>query len=177
MVTELHRADLKPSRVRTARALRRESTVAEELLWARLRGRKLNGYKFRRQQPFDAYVLDFYCAEARLAVELDGAPHTTADGQAMDAVRDGWLAENGVQVLRFWNEELQDLDSVVERIVGVLGPHPLTPSPARGEGETGTVFPDGELGTVFPKNGVQTAPHPSAGEGQPLPQRRGEGAE
>jgi len=81
-----------------ARALRRKMTLPEILLWQELRGRKLNGLFFRNQHAKDPYVLDFYCARAKLALELDGISH---EGRtAHDARRDAWLAEQGIRVLR-----------------------------------------------------------------------------
>ncbi|TVQ61571.1 MAG: DUF559 domain-containing protein [Phycisphaerales bacterium] len=81
-----------------ARLLRRHASPPERLLWSRLRDRRLGGFKFRRQHPVGGYVLDFYCAEARLAVEVDSAFHEGR--RALDARRDAVLAELGIGVLR-----------------------------------------------------------------------------
>src|ERR1019366_6677193 len=83
-----------------ARDLRRGLTWAEIKLWNRVKHQKL-GFKFRRQHPFRPYVLDFYCAEARLAVELDGPSHDER-GDA-DLRRDAYLMENGIETLRLAN--------------------------------------------------------------------------
>src|SRR3972149_5187165 len=101
----------------TARRLRRDSTRAERKLWSRLRGRELVGAKFRRQQPFGLCVLDFYCAEAKLDIELDGDQHGHPAGMHHDAQRDEFLKRNGVLTLRLWNHEIQEnLDGVLETI-------------------------------------------------------------
>src|ERR1051326_527271 len=83
----------------TARRLRRNQTDAERILWLRLRDRRLNGLKFRRQVPIDRYVVDFFCADARLIIELDGGQHATAD----ETNRTRVLEAMGYLVLRFWN--------------------------------------------------------------------------
>ncbi len=98
-----------------ARTPRKQMTRAEELLWERLRGSRLNGAKFRRQVPFDCYVLDFYCHAARLAVEVDGKQHDWFS--EYDAGRTEVLERLGVRVIRFTNVEVcDDLDSVLARI-------------------------------------------------------------
>jgi very-short-patch-repair endonuclease len=82
----------------TARRFRRELTPPERIMWERLRDKRLDGAKFRRQHPVGPYVLDFYCPAAHLAVEVDGGSHEgTAEA---DSVRDAWLAEHGVHVVR-----------------------------------------------------------------------------
>jgi very-short-patch-repair endonuclease len=63
----------------TARSLRNNQTPAEQLLWSKLRSRGLSGFKFRRQHPIDHYILDFYCHEARLGIEIDGGHHANED--------------------------------------------------------------------------------------------------
>ena len=104
------------------RILRREATDAERALWALLRSRQLDGYKFRRQHPAHPYILDFYCAEARLAVEVDGGQHYAADGLASDAERTVYLEALGVLVLRFSNRDvLTNAEGVLEAILQALG--------------------------------------------------------
>jgi very-short-patch-repair endonuclease len=83
------------------RQLRRESTDAEAALWSLLRGRRLAGAKFRRQHPCGPYILDFYCAQRHLAIELDGGQHFERAGQAYDGRRSQYLASRGITVLRF----------------------------------------------------------------------------
>jgi very-short-patch-repair endonuclease len=90
-----------------ARTQRRAPTRAEDILWRALRARRFDGHKFRRQMPLGPYVADFVCLEARLIVELDGAPHDDDPAQqAHDARRTAWLASQGFRVLRFSNELL-----------------------------------------------------------------------
>lgn len=111
-----------------ARAMRHEPTAAEARLWSRLRNRQVDGWKFRRQVPFGGYVLDFYCADAKLAIEVDGRQH--ADEQLFhDDRRAAFLAGEGVSVLRFWNVDvLENTDGVIEMIYLSLGQKPA-PSP------------------------------------------------
>ena len=97
-----------------AQLLRKKATQPERVLWRHLRNRNFAGYKFRRQHPFDNYVLDFYCPSAKLAIELDGGGHNYCAGQTRDRTRSQFLARHGVLVLRFWNHQVrQELDSVV----------------------------------------------------------------
>lgn len=97
-----------------ARKLRRDATDAESLLWACLRDRRVNRRKFRRQHPFDPYVLDFYCAELRLSIELDGGQHNSVEGRARDAKRAAFLRSKGIETLRFTNQAmLKDTDCVL----------------------------------------------------------------
>ncbi len=95
--------------------MRRDMTVPEKTLWARFRPRFPGRPVFRRQHPFPPYVLDFYCATAWLAVEIDGWPHTLPERREQDAVRDAWLNTKGVQVLRFTSAEvMNNADTVAE---------------------------------------------------------------
>jgi very-short-patch-repair endonuclease len=95
--------------------MRREMTPAERELWRELRGNRLNGLHFRRQQPIGKYIVDFYCERARLAVELDSQAH---DMRArLDRQRDRELAMAGVKVLRIPNEKVfQDVELVARWI-------------------------------------------------------------
>ena len=100
-----------------ARLLRKKATEPERILWRHLRNRNFAGYKFRRQHPFDGYVLDFYCPSAKLAMELDGGGHNYRAGQIRDRTRSQFLARHGVVVLRFWDQQVrQELDSVLRPI-------------------------------------------------------------
>jgi adenine-specific DNA-methyltransferase len=104
--------------------------MAEELLWQRLRNRQLNA-KFRRQRPIGPFIVDFYCAEARLVVEIDGDVHLEASRADRDQARTEWLEELGYRVLRFGNDEvMQNLEAVLEKIAGGLLPAPSRASRA-----------------------------------------------
>jgi very-short-patch-repair endonuclease len=102
-----------------ARALRRAETPAERELWRWLRGRRLDGAKFRRQHPIGPFFADFYCVEARLVVEADGEPHVPPTRR--DERRDAWLRSTGLVVLRFENREiLEHTARTLERIRDAL---------------------------------------------------------
>jgi very-short-patch-repair endonuclease len=102
--------------VNRARKLRRNSTDAEARLWHILRDRG-SGAKFRRQFPFGPYILDFYCLERRLVIEVDGSQHYEADGLAKDAERTALLEKSGLRMLRFTNLEVfMETDDVAESI-------------------------------------------------------------
>ncbi|MGE3858107.1 MAG: endonuclease domain-containing protein [Dehalococcoidia bacterium] len=103
------------------RELRRQATDAERALWRILRSRQLEGYKFRRQHAAGPYILDFFCADAMLAVEVDGGQHYTPAGLADDAERTADLAAGGVRVLWVTNAEiLTNADGVAEAILSAL---------------------------------------------------------
>jgi adenine-specific DNA-methyltransferase len=103
----------------TARRLRREQTEWEHNLWTRLRRRQLNGFKFRRQHPIGPFFADFFCAEAKLVVEIDGSQH--ADELALDKNRTEFLRDAGYRVLRFWNHEIRaEIDTVMQRTADAL---------------------------------------------------------
>lgn len=88
-----------------ARELRRNQTDDEKALWRALRGRRFAGFKFRRQHTVGDHILDFYCADAKLAVELDGSQHGHPDGMYQDAEREKFLESQGIVTLRFWNSQ------------------------------------------------------------------------
>lgn len=94
-------------------------TDAEALMWKLLRNRRVAGAKFRRQHPMGRFILDFYCDEKKLAVELDGGQH--AEAVEYDQARDAWLRQRGVRVLRFWNNHvLGETEAVMEVIYAAL---------------------------------------------------------
>jgi very-short-patch-repair endonuclease len=98
-----------------ARGLRKRQTRAEDILWEHLRGSRFLGAKFRRQVPFDRFVVDFYCHAARLAIEIDGKQHEWFSDY--DAGRTEIVERLGVRVIRFTNPEVcNDLDQVLARI-------------------------------------------------------------
>jgi very-short-patch-repair endonuclease len=89
----------RPTRTK-AKLFRRALTLPERMLWAQLKGRRLEGLHFRRQHPVGPFVLDFYCDSARLCVEVDGLSHHVDWAPIRDERRDAWLASRGVQTLR-----------------------------------------------------------------------------
>ena len=104
---------------RNAKRLRKEMTPPEIGLWLALR-RNEAGLHFRKQHAVNDYVLDFYCASAELAIEVDGEAHARGDRPERDAVRDAWLAAQGLRVLRYpAGEVLTNLEGVVRQIVEV----------------------------------------------------------
>ena len=112
-----------------ARNLRKRDTWAETLVWSWLRDRRFSAYKFRRQHSFGGYILDFFCVEAFLNIELDGLQHGLPEQKKKDMERDAWLEKAGVKVLRFWNSRLRrDKEWIRETIWRELQqcmPHPL----------------------------------------------------
>src|SRR5436190_22578402 len=88
----------------TRKVLRTNSTTAEATLWTFLKNSQLEGRKFRRQHSIENYILDFYCPSEKINVELDGAGHYTNDGTEQDKIRDEFLTQLGIKVLRFENK-------------------------------------------------------------------------
>jgi very-short-patch-repair endonuclease len=113
-----------------ARALRRQGNRVEDILWKHLRGRRLMGYKFRRQVVVEPYIVDFMCVEAKLIIEADGGQHSNQ--VTYDDRRTASLEKNGYQVIRFWNHEiLEHLEIVLEQIRSALIDAP-SPQPSPG---------------------------------------------
>jgi very-short-patch-repair endonuclease len=106
----------KPLKVRRQQ-LRKTMTSPEIILWMKLRGRQMNGYKFRRQFSVLNYVVDFYCSELKLAIEIDGESHFVNDARNFDLVRQQSLEKHGVKFVRFTNEEVtRNIDGVWRKI-------------------------------------------------------------
>jgi very-short-patch-repair endonuclease len=106
-----------PSTYEIARVLRKQQTEAEELLWQLLRNRKVCNLKFRRQHPFENFVLDFYCHEVKLVIEADGNIHNEKDVIEYDNARTARLNEEGITVLRFTNDEIKmNADFAINKI-------------------------------------------------------------
>jgi methionyl-tRNA synthetase len=130
-----HKATLPKELIELARKLRTEQTDAEQLIWELLRDHRVHDAKFRRQHPIDAdgkrFVLDFYCHDARLAVEIDGGQHQERETQDVERTR--LLEKQGIKVIRFWNNEvLAQTQSVLEAIWNELeerNPMTMQPSP------------------------------------------------
>ena len=122
-----------------AKTFRREMRWAEKSLWHHLRNRKMAGCKFRRQYSLGPYVLDFFCYESKLAIEMDGRQHGDPKAQAHDAKRDKYLKMHGIRVKRIWNFQLREnFEGVLAGIRMALeelmeSPHP---GPLPGERES-----------------------------------------
>jgi very-short-patch-repair endonuclease len=120
-----------------AKAFRRLMTPPEARLWSCLRGSRFRNLKFRRQHPIGPYILDFYCAAARLAVEVDGAVHDSPEQGRHDQRRTAWLADRGVKVVRLRAEDVRtELEGVLnfigQTVRSRLRDHPLeSPPPGR----------------------------------------------
>ena len=112
---------LPPDLLTFAHALRTNQTDAETKLWWLLKDRRLRSMKFRRQHPIPPYVVDFYCHDAHLVIEVDGGQHSEA--RRYDEERTAFLGSLGIRVMRFWNNEvLQSTDAVLEAIWRELHP-------------------------------------------------------
>jgi type I restriction enzyme M protein len=117
-----------------ARELRRKQTPGESLMWELLRDRRFMNLKFRRQHQVGDYIVDFYCDERKLAVELDGPIHSEAEQVKHDETRDAYLQSIGLTVLRFKNDDfLSDTDQVLQRIAAAC----LPSTSGRGVGSEG----------------------------------------
>ncbi|WP_277760640.1 endonuclease domain-containing protein [Pseudomonas sp. A34-9] len=119
----------RPTLVQFSRQLRINQTDCEHLLWQKLRARQIANLKFRRQFPCQPYVLDFYCAELKLAIELDGGQHYGTPGVIHDQRRTRYLNQKGIEVARFSNlEVIQQMDNVLEQIIRIAANRKM-PSP------------------------------------------------
>jgi very-short-patch-repair endonuclease len=119
-----------------ARALRKNSTDAERLIWAALRNHRLKGAGFRRQAPIGPYIVDFVCLAASLVIELDGGQHFESKQEQRDAKRDAFLASKGLRVLRFSNHDvMSNRSGVLETIAAAIEHAPTLALPRkRGRG-------------------------------------------
>ena len=122
-----------------ARDLRKNDTKAEKIAWTLLKDRRLGGYKFRRQVPIDKYIVDFYCHEARLIIELDGDVHAEDWQVEIDQKREARLKELGYNILHFPNDALYDDTGYFETTIRAC-----LPSPSRAS--RGVPLPEGEGG-------------------------------
>jgi very-short-patch-repair endonuclease len=117
----------KPSLTNRAKELRQRETEAEQIIWSWLRTKKLNGVKFRRQEPVGIYIVDFVSFEKKLIIEIDGGQHNIEENKANDEVRTQWLESQGFRVIRFWNNEVHsNLDGIITRIKETIS---CSPSP------------------------------------------------
>lgn len=125
------------AKIKTARRLRKELTKPELWLWLRLKHRTSNGIIFRNQHPLGPYVLDFYCAKAKLCIEVDGEIHTHDQQRERDKIRDQWLKDQGIHVHRMIARDLLAnpdeaavgvFDLAIERIALLAKPPPTAAS-------------------------------------------------
>ena len=106
-----------PTLKQRRRELRRNQSDAERALWAKVRNKQFFGMKFFRQYSIGPYILDFYCPTVKLVVELDGGQHNESDKKERDAARSDYLKAQGIDVMRFWNNEvLLDIESVLSKL-------------------------------------------------------------
>lgn len=100
------------------RALRKNMPPAEVMLWSKLRGKNARGYEFRRQYSIGMYIVDFYCTQVRLAIEIDGESHYREGSEDHDRKRQAYIESTGIQVLRFTNRDIYErMDGVLEMIL------------------------------------------------------------
>lgn len=118
------------------RELRKNQTLSEKIVWDRIRGRQLEGYKFNRQYSAGPYILDFYCSKLRLAIEIDGSHHGESDEIVYDKEREKLLSFHKILTVRFWNNEiLENTEKVLEKLRDVVKTRALeAPSLAIREG-------------------------------------------
>lgn len=104
-----------------ARNLRSNLTGPEKILWSRLPRKQMSGLQFYRQKSIAGYIVDFYCAEAKLVIELDGDSHYQEGAQDYDRIRDACMQAIGLKVLRFLNSDIvQNLESVLDKITNSI---------------------------------------------------------
>lgn len=100
-----------------SRQLRKNMTDAEKMLWSKIRGKQLKGYQFYRQKPIGHFIVDFYCPKVYLVIELDGGQHYGEEMKTKDNLRDKYMENVGLRVLRFSDREvLEKLEAVIEKI-------------------------------------------------------------
>ena len=146
--------------IKRARHLRRASSRVAKLVWTWLRDRRFHGWKFRREHPIGPYSLDFYCAEARLAIELDGFQHYAPEARCHDEKRDAFLRAKGIETLRYSNVRFWREPEIIK------GCHLSKIAAARSEATTAPYVWDSDADSERPKG---ADPHPG-----PLP--KGEGS-
>ncbi len=130
-----------PPLLQNAREMRHPQTPAEATLWRALRDRRLK-YKFRRQHPIDRFIIDFYCAQAKLCIEVDGASHSAPKQKEYDAARTAYLEEQGYNVIRFTNNDVRySLAAVVDAIMRVIEAIASPASPAGSDQAGSTAGP------------------------------------
>ncbi|HCU25282.1 MAG TPA: hypothetical protein DF383_09705 [Deltaproteobacteria bacterium] len=117
--TRVKKGDLSSRSLR--KKLRSRMTPAEEKLWYRLRGKRFEGFKFRRQHGIGPYIVDYYCPERSLVIEIDGDVHAYEKQIKKDFLREKYLKKRGLQVVRYTNQEvLKNLEGVLENLYARL---------------------------------------------------------
>ena len=121
--------------------MRREMSLPEVILWQHLRGGAVHGLRFRRQHPVGPFVIDFYCADRKLGIEVDGRGHDNAEAVAHDEKRTMWLNNQGIRVIRFMAKDILDIgtrEGVIAMITEITAPSTSfagPPPPPRGGGQ------------------------------------------
>ena len=153
-----------------ARELRKNQTPTEKILWECLRGKRLFGFKFRRQHNIGSYIVDFYCHTAKLVIEIDGKIHDQALQKEKDQNRDEWLQNQGLTILRIKNETIiNNLEETLEAIASYI---PSSPQPSSPTGE------GGERGFIDVNNSSlnnQSQFNSNSNSNSPLPMGEGQG--
>ena len=159
-----HHAALPEAMLTHARELRTNATDAENLLWQLLRRNYVLGFGFRRQHPLGKYILDFYCHQAKLAIELDGGQHAEDVQRQYDDARSAYLQTQGITVLRFWNNEvLTNLEGVLQSLFLWLSDSPSLALPRGERGlEAKPPVQGNGIGRKEEKIGIDTAKVPLA---------------
>jgi very-short-patch-repair endonuclease len=117
-----------PALKQLARDLRNNSTMSEIILWSKLKGKQMMGFDFHRQKPLDNFIVDFFCNELMLAIEIDGSTHN--EKMEKDQIRQKKLENLGIKFLRFQDKDVRfNLDNVLITIEGWIREH--TPSPSQ----------------------------------------------
>jgi very-short-patch-repair endonuclease len=139
----------KPELFRLAERMRRNPTVAEDLLWKYLKKYRLQGFVFRRQHPLDLFIVDFYCHKIKLVIEVDGDIHLTGEFIKYDENRTGEIKKYDINVIRFRNKEIiEDIDNVMREIKTII--NTLSDSSS---------FKEAELKPLYPGRGVWGEAH------------------
>ncbi|WP_349431721.1 endonuclease domain-containing protein [Methylomarinum sp. Ch1-1] len=151
-----------------SRALRSNLTDAEQKLWQGLRRKQINGWQFYRQKPIGPYIVDFYCAAARLVVELDGSQHFEAQHREADQNRDEYLRSLGLTVLRFDNRQVLAETEAVLEVIRRIPPSP--PFSKGGDNATDlSSIPSSVDNHAYPLATNQASPLPTEETQNPVP--------
>ena len=140
---------------RKRKILRNKLPLPEVVIWLRLRGVQLNGYKFRRQCSIGRFVVDFYCPRAKLAVEIDGESHSGADAREYDKDRAEFIESAGVKTIRFSNEQIyNDLNGALLEVLRHLKQSAISPNSSDGDKGNPLLTKEGSLPDSSREEGV-----------------------